>query len=611
MKTIVYLPTAKLDLSKQKFSIQENNAKVSDSQFTKIVFPFSLPVSEEILNSIGDIINHAATDVETVIDCKLEHEGRVHDAKFEILGNEGSYAEIQIDYGFDELPNWTKKLSELPLENFSVPDIHTYAPTVLNKKYPEVNFNFPRIYNKKYDPTTEVWDAFDGFLNDMKPDMTEMRRNYIDGSGNIFNVNIIHPMPYILYVLKTGFRDAGFDLKGHILTDQDLYYRTIYSGTDYFTSKQQRRYEFDILYGTPDKIDLRHGYKDYELYERHITIEKMGNYKIAGIIHYFKAKKMVSEYKLILNGKNIWRKYGGKTKNTDRYDIPIDIDFNVNQENSILTIWVHKQYKGDVYNTNMCKLLVTSKTTEDISNSELGDDSGFVTNRNEVNLKNAVPEITFGEFVNKICNWFNYAMIPIDKTIYMNKLSLEKYFEPKDFRKYEAKKPKRVNKKNISYLLKFPELDRKVDNVFYDVKGIKLNGEEITDTKVIEIDGYALPVYMPKPNSHNTAVVQTDSTTALQLVHYDGLNEGTNNAKNPAGCHVPELFYKNWENWLKRRLECYEYTWKFTIPIEEMANYSINDYLFCYDNIHLIKTLNKDKVSETTYEVEIITETIR
>ena len=169
----------------------------------------------------------------------------------------------------------------------------------------------------------------------------------------------------------------------------------------------------------------------------------------------------------------------------------------------------------------MCKLLVTSKTTEDINNSELGDDSGFVTNRNEVNLKNAVPEITFGEFVNKICNWFNYAMIPIDKTIYMNKLSLEKYFEPKDFRKYEAKKPKRVNKKNVSYLLKFPELDRKVDNVFYDVKGIKLNGEEITDTKVIEIDGYALPVYMPKPNSHSTAVVQTDSTTTLQLVYYE------------------------------------------------------------------------------------------
>lgn len=610
MKTIVYLPTAKLDLSKQKFSIQENNAKVSDSQFTKIIFPFSLPVSEEILNSIGDIINHAATDVETVIDCKLEHEGRVHDAKLEILGNEGLYAEAQIDYGFDELPNWTKKLSELPLENFSVPDIHTYAPTLLNKKYPEVNFNFPRIYNKKYDPTTEVWDAFDGFLNDMKPDMTEMRRNYIDGVGNIFNVNIIHPMPYILHVLKTGFRDAGFELKGHILTDADLLYRTIYSGTDYFTSKQQRRYNFNIKASQPDELLLENGPDDYAIYERHITIEKTGTYKIAGLIKFWKAKKMFSNYQISLNGQKLWQ----KRTNSDRSDymiyIPIDIDFNVNQENSVLTFFCKKQYHPD-WDFQLADLLVTSAVLEDISNAELGEDSGFVTNRNEINLKNAVPDITFGDFVNKICNWFNYAMIPIEKTIYMNRLSLEKYFEPKDFRKYEAKRPKRVPKKNVSYLLKFPELDRQVYSVFYDAQGFKLNGEEIADTKVIDIDGYALPVYMPKPNSHSTAVVQTDSTTMLQLVYYDGLTDGTNNAKNPAGCHFPELFYKNWENWLKRRLECYEYTWKFTIPIEEMANYSINDYIYCYDNIHLIKTLNKDKVSETTYEVEIITETIR
>ena len=610
MKTIVYLPTAKLDLSKQKFSIQENNAKVSDSQFTKIIFPFSLPVSEEILNSIGDIINHAATDVETVIDCKLEHEGRVHDAKLEILGNEGLYAEAQIDYGFDELPNWTKKLSELPLENFSVPDIHTYAPTLLNKKYPEVNFNFPRIYNKKYDPTTEVWDAFDGFLNDMKPDMTEMRRNYIDGVGNIFNVNIIHPMPYILHVLKTGFRDAGFELKGHILTDADLLYRTIYSGTDYFTSKQQRRYDFNIKASQPDELLLENGPDDYAIYERHITIEKTGTYKIAGLIKFWKAKKMFSNYQISLNGQKLWQKRTNSDRSDYMIDIPIDIDFNVNQENSVLTFFCKKQYHPD-WDFQLADLLVTSKVLEDISNAELGEDTGFVTNRNEVNLKNAVPDMTFGDFVNKICNWFNYAMIPIEKTIYMNRLSLEKYFEPKDFRKYEAKRPKRVPKKNVSYLLKFPELDRKVDSVFYDAQGFKLNGEEIADTKVIEIDGYALPVYMPKPNSHSTAVVQTDSTTMLQLVYYDGLTDGTNNAKNPAGCHFPELFYKNWENWLKRRLECYEYTWKFTIPIEEMANYSINDYIYCYDNIHLIKTLNKDKVSETTYEVEIITETIR
>lgn len=68
---------------------------------------------------------------------------------------------------------------------------------------------------------------------------------------------LILSMPYILHVLKTGFRDAGFELKGHILTDADLLYRTIYSGTDYFTSKQQRRYNFNIKASQPDELLLK------------------------------------------------------------------------------------------------------------------------------------------------------------------------------------------------------------------------------------------------------------------------------------------------------------------------------------------------------------------
>ena len=185
---------------------------------------------------------------------------------------------------------------------------------------------------------------------------------------------------------------------------------------------------------------------------------------------------MKEYYKILLNDQILWQKRTNSDRSDYMIDIPIDIDFNVNQENSVLTFFCFKQYHPD-WDFQLADLLVTSAVLEDISNAELGEDSGFVTNRNEVNLKNAVPDMTFGDFVNKICNWFNYAMIPIEKTIYMNRLSLEKYFEPKDFRKYEAKRPKRVPKKNVSYLLKFPELDRKVDSVFYDAKGFKLNGE--------------------------------------------------------------------------------------------------------------------------------------
>ncbi|EKB59527.1 hypothetical protein HMPREF9700_01538, partial [Bergeyella zoohelcum CCUG 30536] len=34
------------------------------------------------------------------------------------------------------------------------------------------------------------------------------------------------------------------------------------------------------------------------------------------------------------------------------------------------------------------------------------------------------------------------------------------------------------------------------------------------------------------------------------------------------------------------------------------------DYLYCYSKKHIIKTINKDKISSNTYEVEITTETV-
>ena len=161
---------------------------------------------------------------------------------------------------------------------------------------------------------------------------------------------------------------------------------------------------------------LENGPDDYCIYERHITIEKTGTYKIAGLIKFWKAKKMFSNYQISLNGQKLWQKRTNSDRSDYMIDIPIDIDFKVNQENSILTFFCKKQYHPD-WDFQLADLLVTSAVLEDISNAELGEDSGFVTNRNEVNLKNAVPDMTFGDFVNKICNWFNYAMIPIEKTI--------------------------------------------------------------------------------------------------------------------------------------------------------------------------------------------------
>ena len=87
-----------------------------------------------------------------------------------------------------------------------------------------------------------MWDAFEGYYNHtiLKNGVLEMARNVFPTEQNnwtIDNVNIIHPCPHVLYLLKVGFADAGYSLAGDILSDENLAQRWVFSGTQYFRNK--------------------------------------------------------------------------------------------------------------------------------------------------------------------------------------------------------------------------------------------------------------------------------------------------------------------------------------------------------------------------------------
>jgi hypothetical protein len=146
--------------------------------------------------------------------------------------------------------------------------------------------------------------------------------------------------------------------------------------------------------------------------------------------------------------------------------------------------------------------------------------------------------------------------------------------------------------------------------MYYDVEGQKLNGSAGTETSTIEINGYAMQLKLPKPYGYNTAFVAKDTTDTVALVEYKGLQNGQNNATYSSGCDFPELFTNNWLKWLRQRINGQEYNWKFFCTPEQISGFSIKDYIFCYNNIHIIKSLTKEKVSENVYQVEIVAETV-
>ena len=609
MATKFYNDDVVIDLTNQKLNLQENNSRFSDKSFTKFTFPFDTYIEDQFVHYVGDYMSYETGGLTNVIEGIFLHENKLSEAKLTIISLQGAKLTGQIDYGYEDIPNYDKKLSELPLANFEVADIHTYAKTICEKKYPEVNFNYPRMFTKKYSPEDEIWDAFDGYYNDLKPDGSEMRRNYIDENLDIFNLNIIHPCPHVLYILKTGFADKGLTLKGDILTDADLAQRWVFSGVPYFSTKSQIKYEFKFKSSDHDELELENGPDDYAIYNKEIEIKKAGSYKLTGFIEFFKAKKMWAVYQITLNGSVIYYKYVTDNRSTIFETINFDQLVNVGADNSILKIYIRTQYHEDSWTHQISNLNFTSTTM--MESNMIEEDSNVVTNKNEVDLTRAVPEMTFGEFVNRIKNWFNYELDIVGKDIYMNKLNKDPG-NTESFKQYEVNEPKRTLLNQRSFLIKFEDLDDDVkqNSMYYDASGTKLNGEPKTDTTTIEIDGYAMPVELPKSNGYTTAIVKKDSTTTLALVYYDGLTAGQNNAKNPPGCAFPELWEKNWDKFLRQRIFGSKYEDAFLAYIEESAKYTIKDYIFWHNNIHQITSWSKEMVTEDVYKLSITTETI-
>lgn len=600
-----------LDLSGQKITVQDSNSRMSDKMFSKYFFPFEIYMNEEFVNTFGDYESDDSANLQSIFKGTLLFENKIHEAKLVLSDTEGKMITGQIDFGFEDLPNFDKKLSELPLHKFSVGDIHTFAKEICAKNYPETDFNFPRMFTKKYSPDSEVWDAFDGYYNDLKPDGTEMRRNYIDEESNIFNVNIIHPTPHLLYILKTLFADANLILAGEILTDPIFLQRWIFSGTEYFTSKQQRRYDFKFSSANFEELFLENGPDDYCLYQKYVSIEKPGRYKISGDVFFWRASKMRADYILKLNGNIIWSKVEPRMNSTAAYNVPINFEFDVTAENSEVELYIFTQYHEDSWTASpLSNLRITSDVLDDLENTSLGEDTGIITNLNEIDLSRAVPNMMCKDLINIMRNRFNYGLEINDNIATMDKIGKDP-IDVKDFTKFEVAPAnrKKILLENRTFLLKSTELDDAPQpSMYFDKDGAFLNKKENQETTIIESNVIILKTGIPKPGGYDTAIIKKDTDDALQLVYYDGLTGVQNNAKNPVGAEYPELFYSHWEKWLRQRIKGYEFQWKFTIPAEEF-NFKITDHIYVYKNVHNIKTWTKDLV-ENTYNVDIVTESI-
>lgn len=581
MRDCFLTDTFVLDLQRVKISYVEQSPRFKDTFFTKYSFPFSFYMDRDLRISMGNYTDLNASNLKGKHEGWHIVEGRIHKGTLEILEVQGNRIEAQIDSGFEELPNFNKKLSELPFEVLSIPNIYQHAEEICKKKYPEVNYNFPRVIYNKHKADETGWEVFNQFIND-RQNGAFVTNNESNDANTHKNRNIIHPMPYLLYVLKTGFSDAGYELSGDILEDSDFKQRVIFSFQENFTTSTGNKIPIKIL--SSDESTTNNG---FSFFKKEANLELVGRYDYQGT---FRGVMNVLVNDILV--------YTQEAKTTEY--------FNLSFDNSRTNGKVRVEIQADT--TKVGSGIITDGIIRKRTYIKDGTETFQIHNLNEINLQNSVPNITFGELVTTIKNWKNYDIQVDGNKILMNRISI-KNLPLVDFRMFEVESPTKRFSHKKSFLLSYASLDSgELDTAFIDEKGIKINGIPKEETTELKINGYCLPIELYR--GRRTAAIKKEDTSILGLIYYDGLYNNDNYAQNPAGLHLPEIL-DVWGDWLKMRIENSELKWSFIAKKNALRHINIRDTLYAYGQKLWIKEITKNILNEQMYQVEIVTEIIK
>ena len=284
-----------LDLTSYSISRVQENQWFSDQFFTRYTFPFDIDLDDDTNREFGLIMDYTVDEPLTFFEGYFFDDGKHYSAEMEILEVKGRRANLEISYGFNELPNFERKLSELPLEISRLDEsLFLHAEDVIDKTWPAVNYNFVQVHTDSFNPDDEEWNGFQKIINNRK-NGAFLVNEFDDVDNVIYNRNIMMPMPYFMHVLTTGFEDAGFDLKGDILTDPDLKKMLFFKETEEYVSARiegaelvkdtsqydstfNKTYKFGFL--NTRSLTTRLGNYRFEY-----SFPKRGRYKVAGNVY--------------------------------------------------------------------------------------------------------------------------------------------------------------------------------------------------------------------------------------------------------------------------------------------------------------------------------------
>lgn len=602
-----------LDLSPYKLSVVRENHWFSDAFFTKYSFPFEIEWSDEIDEVFGFLSRYNSTTHQTRLECKYYHNNTISDAIFEIEQCQEVISGV-IYFGYEELPNFEKKLSELPLDKFELPEgvnIYDHAESVMTQSWPNVNYNFPQIHTDKIDvDNDDIFFAFERIINNYKDGAFLINEVITEGSEEVtYNRNIMQPLPHFLHITKKIFEDIGLTLQGEILTDTRFLNKYIFADVDYATTVTQE--SISIIQMSEDSIEqgtvattVFGNYRDFKKYSYTAPIANPGRYRIVGKVHRYLIPNFTTYIRIKYRDQIIWQSSGS--------DGFYKVVKNVNVVFDTLVDLLPNEITVESFQASTEEKIIFEL---DINPVRLHDTEGnpipSIINKNEIDLTKSVPDMNCGDWLKMIKNIYNYDLSVQGSIATMNRVNTQiNYQDAIDLRHTEVKRPVRKFMKGNSFILKYQDIDSKDYTflpVFHDSNGV-VNSSFVKTDKTIEIEINALPLPLLQRNGVQTAHACENNNSKPYFVVYSGVNSsGLNLSNDPADFLMPAIHQEYHLNWMNFRINTQEFFWTLRMFSEEFIQLKPNSKVFAYGRFHVIKNINDTEVAPDEFEIEIET----
>jgi len=608
-------PGFELDLTGKNITIVEENHWFSDQFFTKYTFPLEFDVDDELDIALNMITHLNSAAAPKKFEGYLLHFGGESDAVLIIERIKGRRAQGKFRFGFEEFPNYDKKLSELPLQKFVLTEpMNDYALGIIPQAYPAVNFNFPQIILDSIDTASNQWQAFEGIINNYVG--SAFLINEYDAVNDIeINRNIMQPLPYLLHILKTGFADKGLALSGDILEDPEFKQAVLPMKSEHYSTVSPNTNEFSLNTSEYDSLEIGGALYNWDTptemgnYLKTLVLSEPGVYKIAGYV-ILRKKHTYAFANLKINQQEFWRASDYSQPYSETiYTIDKNIEISIAQGAAALNFFSYQlpyELIGDIQNPEG---MVVDLTVSKISGFDAqGNRTPSLITPGEIDLTKCVPDITFGELLKVIKNWKNYDIYinQGEGIVEMNKVeNLMGTGTIVNLKDFQVKEPLREFYQDKSYILKFQEVNSeeyKFDSIFVDVNGGRTSSfVKLEDTSEITIN--ALPMPLKQLGLISTGHLFIDSQTQVFLTKYDGLTNGLNLCKDTSNLLIPAVYQSSWSKWIYFRIISEGIEWTFKCDPELAGQIRQNTRISAYGKNLIIKRVTKKNISRDYWEI--------